>query len=365
MESNDYTAILKKLVKNYEGFINFHTHLDRAGTISEKYLEHVGMNPIEASSYPLEVKRNLVGDLHRGLAYKKQSLEERIRRQLSMMISLDTRDVISFIDTTADNVGLSALEIALVLREEYKGKINLRLAAYPIFGFKVDEPKRWEIYVEAAKKADILGGIPERDIKEEHPRSIGHDEHIKRLLILGRELGKEVHMHIDQRNIPKQNGTEKLIEAVKWLGSPIEREEPSVWAIHAISPSCYDENRFKEVVNGLVKYNIGIVCCPSAALSMRNLRQISSPIHNSIARVLEMLEAGVKVRLGSDNISDVFVPSGTPNLYKEIYLLSNAIRFYNPDIWAKVACGINLTDMDRLTISRSLEEDRKAWRTIQ
>jgi len=364
MELDEYTERLREQVKKYKGFINAHTHLDRAGTLDKKYLGHVGMDPIVASSYPLEVKRNLVGDLHRGIAYTKDNLEERIRKYLDLMIFFDTREVISFIDTTADEVGLSALEIALKLGEEYKAKINLKLSAYPTFGFKVDEPERWEIYVEAAKRVDILGGIPDRDDKKEHPRSVGYDEHIRKILKLGIELRKEVHVHVDQNNKENENGTETLIEAVRWLGQPIEREEPSVWAIHSISPSCYEEKRFNSLVEKLVRYNIGVICCPSAALSMRQLRPIKTPTHNSIARILEMLEKGVEIRIGSDNIADVFVPSGTPNLYKELYLLTNAIRFYPDNILAKIACGIALTDMDRHLIHQSLEQDRGAWRKI-
>ena len=76
-------------------------------------------------------------------------------------------------------------------------------------------------------------------------------------------------------------------------------------------------------------------------------------------RVLEMMESSVKVMLGSDNIADVFIPSGTPNLYTEVEFLSNAVRFYNPKIWAKVLAGIDLNDMDRVLIGRSLEQDRE------
>jgi hypothetical protein len=45
------------------------------------------------------------------------------------------------------------------------------------------------------------------------------------------------------------------------------------------------------MVDKLLKNNIGIITCPSAAISMRQLRPIKTYTHNSIARVLEMLEA--------------------------------------------------------------------------
>ena len=140
-----------------------------------------------------------------------------------------------------------------------------------------------------------------------------------------------------------------------------QEEEPFVWAVHAISPSSYEEERFQKLLEGLVKYNIGVICCPSAAISMRQLRPIKTPTHNSLARVLEMIEAGVNIRIGTDNIADVFVPSGSPDIYNEIWLLSNACRFYNPDILAKLATGTKLTEMDREIVHSSLEQDREIF----
>jgi len=331
--------------------------------VRREYLQHMSMDPVEASSYSLRVKQNLTGDLHRGLAYKEEDLEHRMKNQLEKMIEYGTKQVISFIDTTADNVGLTALDIALKLKKEYKDKIDFKIAAYPIFGFKDSEPKRWEIFKKAAEKADLIGSLPERDDREDH---IGYDEHMRRIIKLGKELHKPVHMQVDQANDPRENGTETLVEAVRWLGSPeVKGEDTTVWAIHSISPSCYNEEKFYKLLDGLKKYNVGLICCPCAAISMRQLRPIKTYTHNSIARILEMLEYGIKVMIGTDNIADVFIPSGTPDMYKEIYMLSNAVRFYNPEILAKVATGKKLTDMDRELVKRALEQDREVWESLE
>ena len=111
----DWENTLVTKVMEYGGWVNAHTHLDRADTTSEKYLHHVSMDPVEASSYPLSVKQDLTGDLHRGEAYQQEDLENRMRTQLEKIIKLGTREVVAFIDTTADNVKLSALETALKL----------------------------------------------------------------------------------------------------------------------------------------------------------------------------------------------------------------------------------------------------------
>jgi len=360
----DWDRMFADSVQKYGGYFNAHTHLDRANTVEKQYLEHVSINPIEASSYPLSVKQHMTGDLHRGIAYQLDDLERRMRNQLEIMHQLGTARVASFIDTTADNVKLSALDVALKLKEEFREKLVFEVAAYPIFGFKENRPERWEIFLEAVKKADFIGSLPERDDRSTH---IGYDEHLKKLLKVAQEYNKPIHVHVDQGNDPRENGTETLIDSVRFLMDKkyFSAEEPFVWAVHAISPSSYGDERFNKMVDGLLKYNIGVICCPAAAISMRQLRPLKTPTHNSIARVLEMIEAGVKVRVGTDNIADVFIPSGTPDMKMEMLLLSHATRFYQPDILAKIAAGAKLTAMDREIVHRTLEQDRDVFSSIK
>ena len=254
-----------------------------------------------------------------------------------------------------------ACYIANEIKREMKGKIDLKVGVHPIFGFKKQE--RWEVYREAAKKSDFLGGLPEKDEPPTDGR-IGFKQHLKRILLLGQELKKPVHFHVDQANDPKETGTETLIEAVEWIGAPEIKglNSPTVWAIHVISPSNYDQKRFNRLVDGLLKQNIGVICCPSASLSMRQLRPIKSPIHNSMARILEMLDAGVEVKIGTDNICDVFVPSSDGCMLTEIKILSNAIRFYIMNVLAKLATGKKLNEMDKEMIRRSLAADKEFFR---
>ena len=75
---------------------------------------------------------------------------------------------------------------------------------------------------------------------------------------------------------------------------------------------------------------------------MRQLRTVQTPLYNSIPRVLELLAAGVKVRIASDNIADICSPSTTADLVDELFVLSAAIRFYHIDILARLAAGVDL-----------------------
>ena len=348
---------LRKAVKNLGGWHNAHAHVDRSFVMESRYVDHADMDPWDIATYPLEAKQHTTGALHEGLAYSRESLRERITRALETSIEHGTRRFDSFIDTTADCIKLDALEVALELKQTYKEKIDFRVGAYPIFGFKDDQPERWNIFREGAKVADFIGTLPERDSRPTH---IGFKEHFRRVLNLANELGyKEVHMHVDQSNYPHENGTETLIEAVRWLrpdaSGRIQRRMPTVWAVHALSISSYSEDRFKRVVEGLYETNIGVIVCPSATLSNKQNRNIMVPMHNSITRVLELLLADIPVRIGTDNVEDFFLPAGSLDLYNEIGYAANALRFYNFTTWAKIATSERLNEVDKMKIRSALE----------
>lgn len=351
----NFETELRKTVREYGGWLNAHAHIDRSYVMDPKYVEYADMDPWEIATYPLPAKQHTTGVLHEGPAYTKRSLRERMKQVIENSIACGTRRIDTFIDTTADCVGLTALELALELKNQYEGRLDLRVGAYPIFGFKDDERKRWEVFAEGARMADFVGTLPERDALDGH---IGFNEHMRRVIELANSLGKNVHMHVDQTNHPEERGTETLIEAVRWLRPDRvghgEHKIPTVWAVHTLSVSSYEEERFRRVVEGMMENNIGVIVCPSATLSNKQDRSVVVPMHNSIARVLEFLLADIPVRVGSDNIEDFFMPAGNPDLYWEVKTAADALRFYNFNSWAKIASGTRLNEVDKMKIRKSL-----------
>ena len=276
------------------------------------------------------------------------------------MVAVHTVRADTMVDCTADRVALSALETLAGVKRAREREIDFRLGAYSPFGFRDDEPERWEVMVEGARRADFIGCLPEADDLADYPGHIGFGEHLRRILELGRDLGKMIHVHTDQRNEPREDGTEQLVDAVRRYGAPRSPDgEPMVWAVHMISPSTYDDARFGRLVEGLLECNIGVISCPSAAIGMRQLRPVMTPTYNSIPRILELLSAGVHVRLGSDNIDDILSPSTTADLTDEVFVLSAALRFYHPGILAKLAAGKRLDADDRAFLRDHLESDAR------
>lgn len=353
--STPYFDALRQEIAALGGMFNAHLHLDRSGTLAIE-----GGRTAAVSYVSLSKKHGLIPAIHNSPAYDPANLKARTTGFIDTMVGCGTTRADSVVDVTADRVGMTAFDVFRSLSTERRGEIDFRIGAYSPLGFTDAEPVRWELLEAAAGKADFIGSLPERDDHVNYPDHIGFGEHCCRVIDLALRLDKPVHIHVDQRNDPRENGAEQVLDLLRDRGFMLpKRTEPAVWFVHVISPSTYDERRFDRLLAGLSEYNIGVICCPSAALSMRQLRPLSVPAFNSIARILEMLAAGIHVRLGSDNLCDVTSPAGSPDLLDEVFVLANALRFYDVSIMAQLAAGRRLDPASRLRVQQHLEHDRE------
>lgn len=340
---------LKAKVSALRGFHNAHLHIDRVNTF-----EH------SVSNFHLSLaqKHRRITDLHQGPQYEDGFLSDRINAALDVMVACNTRRADSVVDVTTDGLGLRVLERTKDIQFRRKDEIDFRRAVYSPLGFKDTEPERWALFEQGVTLADFVGCLPERDERADYPDHIGYEECCRRMLDLARQYDMDVQIHVDQANHPDEDGTERLLNVIEAEGLSFGKvDAPKIWAVHMISPSCYAESRWNDLVNRLKASAVGVICCPSGALGMRQLRSVMTPTYNSIARVLELAAAGISVRLGSDNVADMLSPSTSADLTAEVFLLSAAHRFYDIDILAKLACGTPLSLQDRDRLKEHLHEN--------
>jgi len=346
-ERSPFFALLRARTEALGGLFNAHLHIDRAGTLDDRYFADA-ISVLDNSHISLQRKHHLIGAVHAGPAYRHDDLVNRANATIDVMVAAGTTRADSMVDVTDDGVGLTALETLRQVSIARRPEIDLRLAAYSPLGFKDAEPGRWRVYEEGARHADFLGCLPEADDRRDYPDHIGFEEHLVRVLDLARRLHLLVHVHLDQRNQSEERGTERLIDVLHRHGGPVAADgSPMVWAVHMISPTRYSEPRHQRLVEALLEHNVGVICCPSAAIGMRQLRPLLSPTDNSIPRLLELAAAGVHVRLGTDNIADICSPSTTADLLDEVFVLSAAIRYYQVDVLARLAAGQPLSEDER------------------
>ena len=299
-------------IKKNGGFVNCHAHFDKAYYITREGLDK--------SMVSMEEKWRMSDGIKRAATVPE--IKERIKRALDGLIKQGCKLTCTFVDAY-DAVGHKAIDAANEVKLEYKDKITLLTITQPLGGL-VDDKAR-ALYEEITAKADIAGGLPSKDRPDD-------TKHLDYLFEIAKKLNKPVHVHIDQENNPDERDTEKLIEAVKRYGY-----QGRTVAVHAISTSAQPKEYRMKIYKEMAELGIAVAVCPSAALSMRQLDQHTAPVHNSIANVPEMLEAGVLVGLGVDNIVDFYEPFVDGDMWTELRLMQEACRYYNLDALVEIA----------------------------
>ncbi len=299
-------------IKEKGGFANCHAHFDKAYYITKEGLDK--------SMVDMEQKWLMSDDIKRNSS--QEEVEARIRRGLDMLVAQGATATCTFVDAY-DAVGHKAIDAAVKVKAEYKGKIDVKIITQPLGGLV--DPAARALYEEITAKADIAGGLPSKD----RPNDV---ENLDILFEIAKKLDKPVHVHIDQENNPDERDSEKLADAVERHGY-----QGRTVAVHAISTSAQPKEYRAMIYKRFAELGIAVAVCPTAALSMRQLDDKTAPVHNSIANVPEMLEAGVLVGLGVDNVCDFYEPYVDGDMWTELRFLMEACRFYKFDELVAIA----------------------------
>ena len=285
------------------GFKCHHAHFDKAYLMNaERFIK---------SQASLQEKWFLYRDLKKN--YTQKDLVERMSKCVDNLLAQGTTYMKTFVD--ADSVvGQKCIDAGVELKKIYADKVNIDLAIQPLEGLENIESRK--NFIEACKKADVIGGLPDRDSS--------HEMHIDLLFDLAKSLNKPVDIHVGQNNRPDEKETELVLDKIE------EHElKQKVSLVHCISLASQETNYIRFQAKRMLNNNVSVIVCPSAAISMKQDRRYLSPIHNSIAPVEILLEEGVDVKLGVDNIEDLFMPLVDGDLWFETRLLMEATRIYD------------------------------------
>ncbi len=282
-----------------ESFVNTHLHLCKVYTLAmmdEEALksyhgEGMGkaMNAIELAA---RVKEK----------YDERWIIKNVRRALGDAARYGCTHIRAFadVDSKARMEGVKALIRA---REEFKGIVDVQVVAFAQDGI-VREPGAADLVRQAMQLgADVVGGIPwieytEADIAE----------HVRVCFDIAKEFDKDVSMLVDDAGDPGLRSIEVMaLETIKrgWYGRSL--------AHHARAMSMYHKPYLQKLAYLLKKAQMGVVSDPH-----------TGPLH---ARVRELLEEGVLVCLGQDDISDAYYPFGRNNMLEVAFLGSHMLWF--------------------------------------
>ena len=289
-----------------------HLHIDKSKTITP--------NLLDESLKHMKAKWFIMRDIKEN--YTEKDLEERMLDTTKSLVEQGCKKMRTFIDV--DNiVGLDCLNVANKVKKYWKDNdVELQIGTQLLEG--LEQKENIELFNEASKYVDFIGCLPSRDNDSE--------KHLDIVFSKAQELNLDIEAHLDQLNVPIEKETEMFCDFVEKYDYQGKSR-----AVHSISLACHPLEYQHKIAKRLAKLDIGVIVCPSAAISMTQHNEFNSPIHNSIAPIKVLLENEVNVGLGIDNIEDIFVPFCDGDLEFELRLLAEAERIYDPEILKKIA----------------------------
>jgi len=196
---------------------------------------------------------------------------------------------------------LEGMKALVRARDEFKDVLEVQVCAFAQDGM-VREPGASTLMHQAMEMgADIAGGIPWIEYTQADMQ-----QHVREIFDLAQKFNKDVSMLVDDAGDPGLRSLEAMaIEAIRrgWQGRAL--------AHHARAMALYAQPYFQKVAALLKRANMAVVTDPH-----------TGPLH---ARVKELLEEGVTVCLGQDDISDGYYPFGRNNMLEVAFLAAHLL----------------------------------------
>ncbi len=292
------------------GWVNTHTHLDRAYTINQ--------DSLALGNHHLHQKWQLVDEL------KRQASVDQIYDRMAFALEKQQQQgvvaLLSFIDVDPI-IKDKAIQAAQKLKDKHNN-YQLLFANQTLKGVLTPESRKW--FELGAEFADIIGGLPGKDRGQEA-------EHLDVLLTTAKAQNKMVHVHVDQLNTATEKETELLTDKVKEYDLTGQ-----VIAIHSVSLAAHTQSYRQKIYSRLRKNRIGVICCPTAWIDARRSEELT-PTHNAIAPVEELIAHEVTVALGTDNIADIYKPFSDGDMWTELRFLLESCHLLDLNTLVNIA----------------------------
>jgi len=312
---NPRELVLQK-IKEKGGWVNTHSHLDRAYSLDEKTFSYT-------NSY-LKEKWHLVDEMKR--ASTVEIIYGRMERALNHFLDQGTQAIGTFIDVD-EVIQDRSIIAAQKLIENYGKDIEIRFANQVLKG--VIDPLAREWFNRSLEFVDIIGGLPAKDFGRE-------EEHLDILLSTAKEKNKLVHVHVDQFNTDEEKETELLARKTIEHGM-----QGKVSAVHSISVAAHPKKYRQELYKLMKEADLMVISCPTAWIDHNRTERLA-PSHNSMTPVDEMIPAGLTVAFGTDNINDIYKPFSDGDLWTELRVMLESCHFYDIENLSEIATNNGL-----------------------
>lgn len=277
-------------------FIEPHIHLDTTLTAGEPKWNESGtlFEGIETWS---ERKKSLTAE----------DVKTRAKRALKWQIAQGVQHVRTHVDVTDPE--LTALKALLEVKEEMARYVDIQLVAFPQEGI-LSYPNGQALLEEALQLgADVVGGIPHYEFTREY----GVDS-MRIAFELAAKYDKLIDIHCDEID-DDQSRFGEIVAAEAHRHGIGKR----VTASHTTAMASYNDAYTSKLFRLLKLSEINFVANPLVNIHLQG-RFDTYPKRRGVTRVKELLEAGLNVSFGHDDIFDPWYPLGTGNMLQVLHM---------------------------------------------
>jgi cytosine deaminase len=295
----------------------------RGALASAPYVEpHVHLDAVLTAGEP---RWNDSGTLWEGIAcwaerkpmLSRDDVLDRAQEVLRWQVANGVLHVRSHVDVTDPD--LVALRALAEVRDRVADVVNLQLVAFPQEGI-CSFPDGERLLEEAATGgADVIGAIPHfEDTREDGVRSV------EIAVDVALRHGLSVDAHCDEIDDEQSRFVEVLATLALRRGL---RERAT--ASHTTAMGSYNAAYSRKLERILSRSGLNLVSNPLVNLHLQG-RFDGYPKRRGLTRVKEMLDAGVNVAFGHDDIMDPWYPLGTANPAQVAFVGAHAAQLTSP-----------------------------------
>lgn len=277
-------------------FIEPHIHLDTTLTAGEPSW-NVSGTLFEGIQRWSERKQTLT----------KEDVKERAKTALKWQVAQGIQHVRTHVDVT--DPSLTALHAMLKVKEEMAPYVNLQLVAFPQEGI-LSYANGAELLEESLRLgADVVGGIPHYEFTREYGV-----ESMRLAFGLAEKYDRLVDIHCDEIDDEQSRFVEVVAAEALRLGIG-----EKVTASHTTAMHSYNDAYASKLFRLLKLSGINFVANPLVNIHLQG-RFDSYPKRRGITRVKEMVQEGINVCFGHDDIFDPWYPLGTGNMLQVLFM---------------------------------------------
>jgi cytosine/creatinine deaminase len=219
---------------------------------------------------------------------------------------------------------MRGVDALVALREQLRGRVTVQVCL--LAGWQTPDAVLADA---AARGVDVIGGCPH----------IAPDPHREttRMLDLAERLDLPVDLHADeQTGVPPSDAGLDIVDLAEQVLARGLRQR--VTASHCVRLGMLPPERLERVLALVARAGLGIVTLPITNLYLQG-RDVTHAAPRGIAAVRPILDAGIPLAAGGDNLRDPFNPAGRADPFETTSLLMTAAHLHPLEALAAVTTG--------------------------